>query len=299
MIATAETVKEWLDDVARSKVTRIELHSKIDSKIITTLQLGTGANDGEDLGSVAERLFKRAVREGAAIPVVRATFFLFAYKGEGPNYVDSTSIVVDGANAKGKSGEHVEEYESSVTGLLTQLMRTNLDQTRLILSSQESRHVHAEQLIDRLQKDNERYQSERIEVWKLLETVQTMHLEREQIRNAMVLEGKRDDFIFDKMNMLVPVVLNRLMGGGPGKGTPYFGEEMLRVLLGSFTPQQTDAMLKNQPLQLSEAQLGLIAELTLAYAEKEKQRQRRHINVEANKVADADANGVSSKESPS
>lgn len=299
MVATVETIKEWLDDVARSKVTRIELHSKIDSKIVTTLQLGTGANDGEDLGSVAERLFNRAVREGAAIPVVRATFFLFAYKGDGPNYCDSTSIVVDGANAKGKSAEHVEEYDSSVTGLLTQLMRTNLDQTRLILNSQESRHVHAEQLIDRQAKEITRLTSERIEVWKLLEQVQTMHLEREQIRQAMVLEGKRDEFIFEKLNAIVPVALNRLMGGGPGKGTPYFGEEMLRSLLGSFTPEQTDAMLKNQPLCLSEAQLAVIAELTLAYAEKEKQKQRRHINVEAKKVEESEANGISSKESPS
>jgi hypothetical protein len=72
-------------------------------------------------------------------------------------------------------------------------------------------------------------------------------------------------------------------------------------LLGSLSGEQTDAMLKNQPLALNEAQLALIAELHLAYAQKEKQRERRHINVHATKVDDAgDGDNVaSSKEPPS
>ena len=296
MVTKLESVQEWIEDVRGQKAKRLELHSKLDAGLIRTWRLGD--NDGEDTATIAGQIYRRAEREGQGVPVVRATFILFAFLDEGAVHCDRTTIIVDGSNAKGKSGEGVEEYDSSQTGLLTQLMRTNLDQTRLILNSQESRHVHAEQLIDRLQKDNVQLQSERIKVWSLLEQVQTMHLEREQLRNAMRLEEKRDEFIFEKLSMMLPVALNRVMGGGPGKGTPFFGEEMTRQLLGSLTPEQTDAMLKNQPLQLSESQLALIAELTLAYAEKEKQRERRKINVHATKVEDG-ASTTNGKEPPS
>jgi len=298
MTTKADDVTSWVEEVRAQKAVRLELHSKLDAQLIRPWRLAD--NDGKDSVTIAAEILRRAEREGVAVPVIRATFVLYAYENEGAAYLDRMMLVVDGGNAKGKNGD-VEEYEASSAGLMTQLMRTNLDQTRLILSSQESRHMHAEQMIDRLSKDNERLQSERIKVWTLLEQVQTMHLEREQLRQAMALEEKRDQFVFEKLSMMLPVALNRFMGGGPGKGTPFFGEEMMRQLLGSLSAEQTDAMLKNQPLALNEAQLALIAELHLAYAQKEKQRERRHINVHATKVEEVseETNGTSSKEPPS
>src|SRR5260370_31253293 len=155
MATKIEDITAWVEEVKALKAVRLELHSKLDAQLIRLWRLAD--NDGKAAVTIGGDSLKRAEREGLAVPVVRATFVLYAYDNEGTTYLDRMMLVVDGANAKGRQGE-TEEYEASSVGLMTQLMRTNLDQTRLILSSQESRHMHAEGMIDRLSKDNERLQ---------------------------------------------------------------------------------------------------------------------------------------------
>lgn len=286
-------ITEWLDETRAQGAKRVELHYRTDGSLVRTWTLAANANDntpGPTSTEIAAQIVKRAEREGATQAAVRVTFTILAFVDGSDAYADRTQLIVDGANAKGQgaggAGDAEESTPSAIIGTLVKMVG---EQHRMLLSGQESRHVHAEQMIDRLSRENDGYRNERIKVWELVEAASSAQLEREQKQQQLRLASRRDDFLFEKLSMIAPIALNRLMGGGPGKGSPFFGEEMVRQFLSSLTPGQVDGMLKNQPLALSPDQLGLIAELTLAYEQRE--RQRRPLNADGTPVA-ADANGV-------
>jgi hypothetical protein len=83
--------------------------------------------------------------------------------------------------------------------------------------------------------------------------------------------------------MLFPVAMNRLLGGGPGKGTPFLGEEMVRQIMGNISPDEIDAFMRSASMR-PELQ-ALFSELYLAYWNKEQARKK----ADADKAA-SDAN---------
>ena len=52
-------------------------------------------------------------------------------------------------------------------------------------------------------------------------------LEREMTRRRMALDEKRTAFLGEKLNDLIPIAMNRLTGGGHGKGMPVAGEQVI------------------------------------------------------------------------
>jgi hypothetical protein len=84
--------------------------------------------------------------------------------------------------------------------------------------------------------------------------------------------------------MLFPIAMNRLLGGGPGKGTPFFGEEMVRQIMGNIKPDEVDAFMRTTNMR-PELQ-ALFTELYLAYWQKEQARKA------AEEKAAAEANGA-------
>ena len=284
-----QQIQEWLTEARAQGARRVELRVKLDGSMVRAWPLVGNENAGTPGDEeIAAQIVKRAEREGLAQPSQRVTFTVMAFL-EGEAYCDRTMLVVDGANAKGRGLE--EEAEPTTIGILMQLSRMVGEQHRLLLSSQESRHVHAERMIERLESQNATLQAERLKVWETAERLSNMQLEREAARRSLELEGKRDEFLFQKLDAMIPVLLNRLLGGGPGKGTPFFGEEMVRVLLGSLSGEQVDAMLQNQPLSLSQEQMAIIAELTMAYKQREEQRKKRSLNGVAPTATSGETNG--------
>jgi hypothetical protein len=100
-----------------------------------------------------------------------------------------------------------------------------------------------------------------------------------------------------KLEMLLPIVVNRFAGGGPGKGRPYMGEAIVRQLLGSLTRDQLDSMIGDGS-GLTDDQRALFGELYLSYAEqfeKEKERKRKGTRIN-DPAADASANGTTKEQ---
>jgi hypothetical protein len=89
--------------------------------------------------------------------------------------------------------------------------------------------------------------------------------------------------------MLFPIAMNRLLGGGPAKGTPFFGEEMVRQIMGNIKPDEVDAFMRTTNMR-PELQ-ALFTELYLAYWNKEQARKT------AEDKAAAETNGAVASES--
>lgn len=74
------------------------------------------------------------------------------------------------------------------------------------------------------------------------------------------------------------MILNRLTGGGKGKGAPMMGQTMVMKLLASLKPEQVDALTTG--LALEPEQIALFGELYMAYGDlaKREQARKQHAN---------------------
>jgi hypothetical protein len=129
-------------------------------------------------------------------------------------------------------------------------------------------------MIAKLLERNDQHESKRALVLDTWEKVASLKMEQQHHELQMKLEEQRQKFLVDKLDMLAPILLNRALGGGPSKGTPYFGEEIVRQLLGKMKPHQIEGLMRNQPIQWDPEQIMLFSELYMAYAEREKQKKR-------------------------
>jgi hypothetical protein len=106
---------------------------------------------------------------------------------------------------------------------------------------------------------------------EMYEKLQSMQMDRERERAEMQLAEERQKFLAGKVEMVLPVLMNRLLGGGPGKGTPFFGEEMVRQIMGNISPQEVEAFMRSAALR-PELQT-LFTELYLSYWNQEQARK--------------------------
>jgi hypothetical protein len=120
-------------------------------------------------------------------------------------------------------------------------------------------------------------------------------MERERARVEMKLADDRQKYVAEKIDMLFPIAMNRLLGGGPGKGTPFFGEEMVRQIMGHIKPDEVDAFMRSANMR-PELQ-ALFAELYLAYWNKEQARKAAEEKKAAANGASPAANEESSEPS--
>ncbi|HEY8075118.1 MAG TPA: hypothetical protein VIF62_13435, partial [Labilithrix sp.] len=102
---------------------------------------------------------------------------------------------------------------------------------------------------------------------ELYEDLQSMRHEREL---AVIREHRADQrtqFLKEKLDMLAPVLMNKLLGKGAGgaSGAPVLGEELMRQFLKSLTPEQIEALMG----MLRPEQAAVIGEVYEAYAKRE------------------------------
>jgi hypothetical protein len=159
----------------------------------------------------------------------------------------------------------MREFASELGQLTRDLVRLNL----------ESRAGETNVLLEhnrRLAAQVDQYEKRRIDLYEAFEEALSQKQMRELETRKAVLDEKRHQYLADRLDMLMPLALNRFLGGGPGKGAPA-GTELARSLLGSMSPQQVDAMLTGQPFSWTREQTSVIAELYMSFAEQEKVRQ--------------------------
>ena len=275
---TSETeIAEWVESVKSDGVVRLALKASGGVTHIKLFELAANA----DPMRIAKTAIERAKTRGATMGCVRAMFFLYAYSAAGGEHVDEQVIVVPGGNAgKGESSEEGTAQER----MTNHLLRAHVELHRLLITSQESRSIASERIIESLSAQLDRHERRRIETLDLHEKLVDGHERRDLAQKQFLLEEKRQDMLERKIDLLAPILVNRLMGGGPGKGTPYMGEEMVKQLLGSLAPETVEKLMSSLPAE----QTALFSELYMAYAAAE---EKRKVN-EGAKKAEGTTNGA-------
>jgi hypothetical protein len=252
---TEGEVAEWIEGLKSEGVVRLELRTTSGDKAVLRMQLAANA----DSNKLADRALKRARSTGLGMTCVRATFFLNAFDASGGDAVEEQTIVVAGGNAgKGESSEEGTTAERWNGHLL----KAHAELHRLLITSQEGRQMASERLINQLGSRLDSHEERYVKVLALYETLVSHQYEREQAARQHTLDEKKFEMLGRKIDQLTPIVTNRLLGGGPGKGTPFMGEEMVKQLLANMSKDTIDKIMAGLPAEQS----ALFAELYMAYA---------------------------------
>jgi hypothetical protein len=274
-----EDIRTWIDGACGDGATRLEMRSVADGEHVRSWPLRNAANDGAErsVTKLAEQVLATATRDGAAQPVARVTYLVLAFGPDDGRHLDRLFITVDGRSSKGlRAGDEMEPANN--VGLMSQLMRQNAEMHRLLISAQEGRAEADARMIARLLERLEKHEDKRALMLETWEQLATMQVEREKARHEMALSDERQKYLAGKLDMLLPVLLGRFISGGRPKGTPFFGEELVRQLLGSMKPAQIEALMQGGATKWDPEQLMVFAELYSAYGEREKKLEEKTSN---------------------
>jgi hypothetical protein len=279
---TEGEVSEWIESLKPEGIVRLELRSASGDRAVWRRPLAANS-DSVKLASLA---IQRAKSNGAGMSCVRATFFLRAFDSSGGDALDEQTIVVAGGNAgKGESSEEgtaLERWNSH-------LLKSHAELHRLLVSSQEGRQMASERLITQLGARLDNHEDRYVKVLALYETLVSHQAEREQAARQFTLDERKQEMLGKKLDQVTPIVMNRLLGGGPGKGTPFMGEEMVKQLLANMSKDTIDKIMAGLPPEQS----ALFAEIYMAYAtanEAAEKAEKQKIN-EGASVSSAGAGG--------
>lgn len=101
---------------------------------------------------------------------------------------------------------------ATMKGLLGQLMRHNEQQNRTMVSGIGVMVNMMNRSLERLQDENESLREERSKTWEIIDKARGNEHEREMELLETSRKGEREDMIFQKINTLFPLLLNRLSG---------------------------------------------------------------------------------------
>ncbi len=297
---TAAEVSGWLEDVAKEKAARADLRRRVDGVRVQRW----GLDGADDLAELGLRILKSAERDGLGQPQKFVSYNLRAEETQ-PGDEDglgTLTITVPGAHAGGKAGD-VAGYDdngpANFAGLVMHVTKQNAELHRLLLASHEGRTVALERQIEQLRGLNEDSSKRHITLLTLTDSLAIAKLEKETMLRREELDEKRHKYAADKLDRYLPIALNRLMGGGPGKGAP-MADEILQELLGKMDGERLESLMSGEAIALTEDERMLFAEIYASQAAKHRARESRSRPInqakEANGVAAADGDG---KEKPS
>lgn len=136
---------------------------------------------------------------------------------------------------------------ASAKGLLTQLMRHNEQQNRTMVNGIGAMVQMMNRTIERDQETIEKLLDERQKNWEIIEKSKGQEHERELELMESHRKGEREDLVFQKINLLFPIVLNRLSGKqmlNPEEKSLLSGfvesltEEQFQKIASSLSPEQ-------------------------------------------------------------
>ena len=294
-----EAVREWVSEILAQGCQLVWLRARIGDRPIRNWE-SIAANAEPE--KIAQEIVRAAMRDAQQLTVAEAGYLLLAYRTSPPaspsDYVNSCTLELAGKGAR-KPGEAVNYGEqATMAGLQTQHMRFAENLHRLVFTNQEKYDDRNEKevlwlrgRVAELEKELRGQAARGIRIVAMQEELMDERLERELRRRRMAMDERKQDMLGEQLEQLFPVAMNRLLGGGPGKGAPMMGETLLMKLLGSFKPEQMDRIMNE--LDLEPGQVALLSELYLAYGEKfAKYKQKREHVVREGEEDGAHANGA-------
>ncbi|HEX7666009.1 MAG TPA: hypothetical protein VF407_15890, partial [Polyangiaceae bacterium] len=218
---------EWLERQLSAGVTRIALRHKSEDGGGETLVREFSMNDGGSIPGLADIINKRAQDDGRHFRG-RSIYGVFAFAEH--EYVDRFFIAVDGA----EDMSHFGTREANLSGVTQQLMRHNEANARLAIGQTLDVINHYRSLLQQREKRIEELEAKYWKVAELYERLTSMQHDRDLEVMRMQQSDKRQDFLKEKLDMIAPVLMSRVMPGA-SKGAA-LGEELVRQFLKSLTP---------------------------------------------------------------
>ena len=274
--SSLDEIVTWLESLGQ-KATTIELRRPGAPKRIGRWERPANGNASHD--ELAQKILKAAQVDAMArlIPIV--VYDLDAF---GPSSDDSGEgtypLRVKGASS-GKAGA-LDVYEADIGQAFVHVLRQNADLMRLLMASKETGQEVLMRQIEYQGKALAGADERRVELFRLLEDLGSARTAIEIEKANTTLLEKRQEIVAKQLQYYMPVVMNRLLGGGPGTGKTPMAEQLVDTLLGHMTREQTEALIKGDPVAFSEEQRVLFAELYTAAAAKHAAREARPIGAD-------------------
>jgi len=218
----------------------------------------------EDLDALAAEIETRAQEDGQHFrgPTL---YGLFAYREVGKAHVERTFLRVEGQGGRESFFQETEAPDGR--GITSQLMRHNEVATRIALGQTSEIMEFYKRALEQRDRRIEDLENRHFKMLELYEKLQSMQHERDL---EVVREQRADErtkFLKEKLDLLAPVLMNKLLGK-EGATAPALGEELMRQFLKSLAPNQIDALMG----MLRPEQAAVIGEVYEAYAKREMER---------------------------
>ena len=267
---TVEEIEDWVKEIFAQPACWLELRSRMQDGAVRTWELPANGEGRTDARTIADQILKAATRHGKGLNAPEVGYLVVGLRAEGDTKVlNSIGIEVPGKTGQRGPGDPVLEDPRGY-GPMAQSMRQNENLHRMMLGSAEQREQGLLRQLDakdaeitRLRNELSDAAAKHMKIVQLAEDLAHDDLDRELQRRKMALQEKKHDYLESKLEALVPIALNRLTGGGPGKGMPMMGEKMLMQFFGSLKEEQVNGAMT--AMGLNEDQAMMLMELYNSY----------------------------------
>jgi hypothetical protein len=258
-------IREWLEGVREDGAHIIELQHRGDATRVRSWKL----EDVADLAALASKMATVAKRDAHAYAGGKITYVLYAYEELGKPYLDRHFLL-----AEGRSTKSDEEVESpSAQGVLAMTMRHHEKMAGLGVGQTADVIDHYREQLKAAHARVSFLEQKYFDVLAIFERLTGMEHERALAMRRAAADEKRMDFVKEKLDLLVPVMLGRLFArkdkDGKAAASPIFGEELVRQFLTSLREEQVDRLMG---VLLPEQQI-VVGELYQGYAQLEDKRK--------------------------
>lgn len=281
----------WIQKQTADKCSRLVLRQRIeggDHQLVREWAL-----PGAVPSDLATQIYERAV-EDASRQRGDVQYYLLAFAEGRKGYVDRTILNVENGPRPSTAITTLEAglddderaQRAGIVGLLMKhthaSVQLGLGQTIDIVQHLKDEGARKDARILELE-------DRQIAVLKMYEELLSAKHERELAMLRAQNSEKRKDHLLDKLDMLVPIAMSKVM---PASKTPALGEELMRQLLKSLTREQLSSLVSH----LSPEQAALIHEIYVAYCEREEKRDAKKngangVNGQTNGTANGAAGG--------
>jgi hypothetical protein len=268
-------IANWIRAQAADGVDRLVLRQRvrdIDQHVREwTLSLST------DPDALAEEIRVKASDEGRQFrgPI---QYGVFSYRGIGSTaYYDRHFFRVEGM-ANGGEALIAETEFSDGRGLVSQMMRHTEASAKIALGQTLEIVEHYKSILRARDVRIAALEAKYEEIMELQERLLSSQHERklEEIKAKNADRGRA--FVRDKLDLLTPVLMSKMLSGGKAAGEgSVFGEELLRQFLKSLLPGQVAALTN----ALNPEQVVTLTEIFDRYSDREAERKAAAAKAEA------------------
>jgi len=188
---------------------------------------------GDGAHVVATALYSRALSEGRFLrgPTL---FVVYAFRDVAREHCDRKSFRVEGETFM-RSGE---TEPPTLQGVNSMLMRHAEGATKIALGHTSHIIEQYKVLLGQAHRRIAELETTVRDAATMRESFVMLEHERAMALHRAKLDEKRSDFMRDKLDLLLPVVAGKVLGNHGAAVPPVVTDEILRQLLGSFSPEQ-------------------------------------------------------------